>query len=272
MKNIDFKNILKLCRFNLFTSRKVIIGWSIAITSIMTLYMILFPSVKDMGQLKLDNMPQEVLQFVGMEQMSDLSNFTTYYGMIFALILVAISIFSATFAAGLITKEEKTKSIEFLSALAVSRQEIYISKYFTATIAAAIVLTCAVCSTIVCGMINGGETFEIMDIIASAKTTSFTALLFGAIALFLASVSNKTGSGAVASSVIIASYMLGYLGELLGEDAEFLLYFSPFISLSVENAIEMDDKFITTLAVYVAIYVAVLVVGCVAYKKRDLKV
>ncbi len=270
MKKLETRNILKLCRFNLFITRKSILGWSIAITAIMTLYMILFPSIQDMAQLKMDAMPQELLQFVGMEDLSDMGNYTTYYGMIYGIIIIAVSIFSATFAAGLITKEEKTKTIEFLNALAVSRGEIYISKYLTATIGVTIVLTFAILSTIICGYINGGETFQLVDIIASAKTTSFTALFFGAIALFLAAFNPKIGTGTTGSIVVIVCYMLGYLGELLGENAEVLLYFSPFISFSVENSIEMGSKFFATLGVYLLIYILVLIGGYLAYEKRDL--
>ncbi len=269
MRKIEFGNILKLCKFNLFTNRKVIIGWSVAITALMTLYMILFPSIQDMAQLKMEAMPQELLQFVGMEDMSDMANYTTYYGMIYGIILIAVSIFSATFAAGLIVKEEKTKTIEFLNALAVSRGEIYISKYLTATIGVGIVLACAVISTIICGWINGGETFVLWNIITSSKTTSFTALFFGGIALCLAAVSPKLGSGAMVSIVVIISYMLGYLGELLGSNAEILLYFSPFISFSVENSIEMSSKFFATLGVYLLLYIVAFISGYYSYQNRD---
>ncbi len=272
MKNIEVKNIFKLCSFNLMTQRKVIIGWSVAIFSIMTLYMILFPSIQDLAQAKFDAMPQELMQFVGMENMSDMSNYTTYFGMIYNLILVAVSIFSATFSAGLITKEEKTKSIEFLNSLAVSKLEIYISKYFTALIAVAIVLTGAIISTITCGFIGGGESFVLFNIITTAKISSFTALLFGGIAFMLAGVSAKLGTGSVVASVVIASYMLGYLGELLVDKAEWLTYFSPFITLSVTQVVELSNKTMFILAAYILVYVGSLIVGGAVYNKRDLQI
>ncbi len=272
MHNINMKNILKLCQFNLLVSRKAIIGWSIAMFAVMFLYMILFSSVKDIAQTKMEIMPEELMQFVGMEDLSDMSNYTTYYGMIFGLVVVAVSIFSATFSAGLIVKEEKTKSIEFLNSLAVSRTEIYISKYFTSTIAVGAVLTSAIISSIICGFINGGETFDVWAIIGSAKITSFTALIFGAVAFKIAGINANLGTGAVASGVVLASYMTGYLGQLLGEDGAFLLYLSPFISFSVDNAITMSNETIITLIVYLFIYLTSLIAGCIGYNRRDLKI
>ncbi len=272
MKNIELKNIIKLCSFNLLTSKKTIIGWSVAIFCIMTLYMILFPSIQDLAQAKFDAMPQELMQFVGMENMSDMSNYVTYFGMIYNIILVAVSIFSATFSAGLITKEEKTKSIEFLNSLAVSRLEIYISKYITALIAVMAVLIGAIISTIACGFIGGGESFVLADIIAGAKFTSFSALLFGGIGFMFAGVSAKLGTGSVVASVVLASYMLGYLGELLADKAEWLTYFSPFIMLNVAEVIQLSDKTMLSIIVYFLVYVAALIVGGAIYNKRDLQI
>ncbi len=272
MNNIDLKNVLRLCKFNLLTTRKTIIGWSVAILGVMTLYMALFSSIQEMATAKFDVMPEELLQFVGMEDMSDMSNYTSYYGTIFGLILVAVSIFSATFSAGLIIKEEKSKSIEFLNSLAVSRTEIYISKYITATLAVGIVLSCAIISAIVCGYFGGGETFDLMAIISSGKISSFTALIFGAIGFKIAGINANLGTGAVASGVVMVSYMAGYLGQLLGENGELLLYLSPFIMFSVENTIELNEKTAITLAVYIVVYIFSLVAGCVGYNKRDLKI
>ncbi len=272
MKKIDLKNITKLCLFNLSTTKKTIIGWSIAIFSVMTLYMILFPSINEMANLKFEAMPQELLQFVGMTEISDLSDFTAYYSMIFTLVLVAISIFSATFSAGLITKEEKSKSIEFLSSLSVSRNEIYIAKYFTSLIATACIILCAVVSTIACGLINGGETFSLMNIIGSAKITGFSPIFFGGISLAIAGFSSKIGTGSVASGIVLFSYLLGYLGQLVGENGQALLYFSPFISFTVENALKLSSQTIATVAVYMAIYLTSIVVGGFFYKQRDLRI
>ncbi len=270
MKNVDFSNILKLCKFNLTITKKSIIGWTIAIFSIMTLYMIMFSSIQDLAQAKFDAMPKELMQFVGMEDMSDMSDYTTYFGMIYNLILVAVSIFAATYSAGLITKEEKTKSIEFLNSLAVSKTEIYISKYLTSTVAVAIVLTGAILAAIACGFINGGESFSLADIISSAKITSFSALIFGSIGLMLAGINSKIGTGAVASSVVLASYMLGYLGELLGENGEFLLNFSPFITLNVNDVIAFNEQLIYILFIYILVYTVAILLGGVIYRKRDL--
>ncbi|MFI3283676.1 MAG: hypothetical protein R3Y57_01200 [Erysipelotrichaceae bacterium] len=270
MNKISAKNIAKLTKFNLFTTRKVIIGWTVCLFAIMSLYMILFPTVQDIAQVKFELMPTELLQFVGMEDLSDMSNYMNYYGIIYGIILIAISIFATTYSSGLIIKEEKTKSIEFLNSLFVSKTEIFIAKYFTSTIAIALVATACILSVIGCGLINGGETFSLVDVFYSAKITSFTPLLFGVIALMLSGISYRYGTPAISSMVVVTSYMLGYLGQLLGDKAEWLLYFSPFITLSVEKAIALSNETMIMIGVYLFIYLSSIIIGCIAYQKRDL--
>ncbi len=272
MKNIEFKNIFKLCSFNLMTQRKVIVGWSVAIFLIMTLYMILFPFIQDLAQAEFDAMPEELLQFMGMEKFSDMSNYVTYFGMIFNIILIAISIFAATFSAGLITKEEKSKSIEFLNSLSVSRSEIYISKYLTSLIAILIVLTGSILTTIACGFIGGGTTFVLGNIITIAFVSGFAALFFGGIGFMLAGIKSKLGSGSIVSSVVLASYMIGYLGELLTSKADLLTYFSPFVMLNPAEAISFSSTTMLSLIAYVLVYIAALFIGHTIYKKRDLEI
>lgn len=266
------KNIIKLTKFNLYLSRKDIIGWTIAIAAIMILYMILFPSIKDIAQAELEAMPQEILQFMGMEKTTELADYTSYYGMIYGIILIPISIFAATFSAKQINKEEKTKSIEFLNGLAVSRKQIYISKYITSIIAIAIIVVIANLSTIICGNINGGETFKLDKILEAIKLTSFIPIFYGGIAFFLASFSSKTGSGAVASSVVVVTYLTGYLGELLSDKAEFLKNISPFISFGFKNSLDITSQVMNMFWIYLGIYIITVICGKNIYQKRDFKI
>ena len=262
--------IFKLTKFNLYVNRKAILGWSICVGIIMFIYMILYPSIQEMAQAELDAMPEALLQLFGMSKIADLSNYTTYYGMIFDIALIVISVFAATFSANLIVKEEKTKSIEFLSTLSVSKKEIYISKYITSLISISILLFIAVTTVIICGLINGGETFNISDILNSSVITCFTAFFFGGIGIFLAGILKKVQGSSIFCLPIIISYFIGYLAQLLNEDVLFKL--SPFISFNVSNVLILTNDTIVTLIGYIIIYIVLIFTGCLFYNKRDLNV
>ncbi len=272
MNKFSFSSSAKLSWFCIKNNGKQIIGWCTAVFSIMFLYMILFPSVKDMAQIKLDAMPRELLQFVGMEDFADMSNFIAYFGMIFNIILIAVSIFAASFSAGLISKEEKTKTIEFLYALEVSRSEIYVSRLFAALLAVFAVLCSGAISTAVCGTINGGETFIAADFIQIVKISGFTAFFFMAVSLMIAGVSTKIGAPMIGSMTVLVCYLSGYLSRLLGEKGKWLGKLSPFEMLSPKNAIALEKHTIYAIMIYIAISVCFVFIGGVVYRRRDFNI
>ena len=272
MKNFEFSKVKKLFCFDFYNLRKTIIGWTIAIAGIMSLYCFMFPMVQDMASIKFDAMPEDMLQLFGVGAIADMANFVTYFGMIYGLVLVAISIFSATLGSRLIHREEETKSIEFLSSLSVSRVEIYVSKLLVLFASIMIVVACGAILALIAGAMVGGDTFIFMEVVAIIKVSSFTPFFFGVLALGIAGMSYKYGIGSISSMLVLVLYMAGYLGQLLGTNGEFLLYLSPFISFSAENAIALEMKTMVTLGVYFAIATGITYFGGYIYNKRDLKI
>ena len=272
MHKFNISSSLKLAGFDLKKNRKSIIGWCVALFLIMFMYMILFPSMKDVAQMKMDAMPKELLQFFGMEQMAELTNFIGYFGMIFSLILIAISIFSASFSANLIFREEKLKTIEFLYSLEVSRTEIYISKLITAFVASLAAILSAAVGTAVCGFINGGESFVFADFLQILKISGITVFFFMAVSLMLAGLTTRIGVSAVGSMIVLVCYLLGYLSKLLESKADWLVYFSPFELFSPQRALALDSSTMIEYGICFALIVAFVFVGGFAYKRRDFNI
>lgn len=272
MNSFSIKNVGRLTTFELKNSMKKLVSWCIAIFAITFLYMILFPSVKDMAQVKMEAMPKELLQFVGMSDLSDMSNFITYFGMIFNLILIAICIFAATFSAGIVLKEEKEKTIEFLYSLTVSRVEIFVAKFVASLIGVLAVIFSCVDSAAICGLINGGQTFDSSNFLKIITISGWIPLFFMAISLMVAGFSSKIGAQTIGSMAVVLCYVLGYLSELLGENGKWLSYLSPFNVFSPQNALDMNDTTSTALVVYSILSVVFICSGCLKYKKRDFKI
>ena len=272
MSKFNLGASLKLTGFDLRNNRRQIFGWIITIFSVMVLYMILFPSVQDMAKMKIDAMPKEILQLFNMENMSDMSNYIVYFGVVFNLILIALCIFSATFSANIIFREEKTKTIEFLYSLEVSRTEIFVSKLITAFVANLSVLLAATVSTWICGAINGGETFVVIDFLQIIKVSGFCVFFFMAVSLMLVGITTKVGVSAVGSMVVLFCYLLGYLSKLLGTTAEWLIYFSPFELFSPEKATALKSNTLSELGIYFALAVVFVIGGGVVYKRRDFNI
>ncbi len=249
---------------------KAILGWCVAVFGIMFLYMILFPSIQDMANIKLDAMPKELLQFVGLENMSDMNNFVSYFGMIFKLILIAISIFSVTFSSGIISKEEKNKTIEFLYSQKFSRIEIFMSKCFVSYVAVLAVIACATISTLICGFAVGGETFIVEDITSMVGISLITPFFFFIVGSAIAGFSGKIASNMIGSLVVLVSYLIGYLGTLLGEET--LSYFSPFEIFTPTNALNIENDMVVAMIIYFVLSVLLILGSALVYKKRDFSI
>lgn len=272
MSKAALSSALRITAFDLRYNRRQIIGWCAAVFAIMFMYMILFPSMQDIAKVKMEAMPEEFLRFFGMERMSDMSNFIAYFGMVFNLILVAASIFAATFSANLIYKEEKLKTIEFLYSLEVSRSEIYFSKVIAALVSVLAVLLSSAAAAGICGFINGGETFAPADFLQIVKISGFTVVFFMALSLMLAGITAKIGVPAVGSMAVLFCYVVGYLSELLGSKGKWLSYLSPFELLGPDNAVELKSDTVWGLCVYFVLSVLFVLIGARVYRRRDFNI
>ena len=58
------KNIKTLSLFQLKIKRKQIIIWTLVLSAIMFMYMVLFPSLQDLASIKLESLPKEFLQLL----------------------------------------------------------------------------------------------------------------------------------------------------------------------------------------------------------------
>lgn len=269
---MNAKNIVQLTIFHLKTNKKQIFGWTISIFAIMFLYMILFPSVQDMAQVKMEAMPEELMQFMGMDDFSDMSNYMSYFAMIYNMILVAISIFATVLGAGILAKEEKNKTIEFLYSMEISRLEIYVSKFLAAYIGVMVVIIGAAVSTIICGMINGGETFILMDLIQMIKGSSITPFVFLTVGTMIAGGTSKISGGSAGSVLVILCYVLGFLSTMVSDNLSWLKYLSPFEVLSPEVAVELTGEVMATMCGYFVVMVIFAGIGGWIYNKRDFQI
>lgn len=166
-------------------------------------------------------------------------------------------------------KRRKNKTIEYLYALSVTRKEIYVSKLLVALCAVFFVVLSVGIAGIIFGFASGSDTFSMVDMSAVIKITETVPFFFAALGLFLSSLSSKYVSSGLGAGIVMLTYMLGYLGKLLEDKADFLKYFSPFELLSPTNALALSGETYGAFGVIAALTVILLVVASIAYKKRD---
>lgn len=262
-------NIVNLTLVNLKINKKQIIGWGVAIFSIMFLYMILFPSVKDMAQIKMESMPKEIMQFMGVNSFEDMSNYLEYFAMIYNLLLIAISVFAAIFGANIVANEEKNKTLEFTYALKVSRLEIYISKVIATFLGVIFVIIAAAVATIICGLISGGETFDLAKVIMMIKGAGQIPFVYMAIGLMFSAITTKFGGASISSMIVILTYVIGFLSTMVSEGLRWIEWISPFEMLKPNKVTELNADVMLAMSIYAVFMIVCIVVGGFSYNKRD---
>lgn len=261
--------IIELVKLQIKLKRKQIFLWTLIISSIMFMYMILFPYLQDLAQIKLDTLPKEMLQLLGTDSFEDLSNYNNYFSMVYKIIIVAVAVFIATFSSNLICDDEKNSTIEFLYSQPISRTEIYLSKVIVGLIAVITISLSVSLVVVVCGLLVGGDTFNFMNIVKALGASSMVLLLFMSIAITFAGISSKYGVSSVSSFIVLFTYMIGYLGVILEDKAEYLKWFSPFDIYSPSN---IHNQMPLRLLIGLVICILLLSIGLNAYKKRDFNI
>ncbi|MDY4707387.1 MAG: ABC transporter permease subunit [Candidatus Treponema excrementipullorum] len=243
--------------------------WSAVLFGIMSMYMAFFSTMQEMAQVKFEMLPKEYLQLMGVEDISQMGNYVTFFGMIFNILIIIMSIYAVIFSMNLILKEEKNKTIEYLYALSVTRKEIYLSKVLVALCAVFFVVLSVGIAGIIFGFASGSDTFSMVDMSAVIKITGTVPFFFAALGLFLSSLTSKYVSSGLGAGIVMLTYMLGYLGKILEGKADFLKYFSPFELLSPTNALALSGETYGAFGVIAALTVILLILASIMYKRRD---
>lgn len=269
MKKTNTKNIVVLSAFEIKKSKKFLIGFTVIITMIMSLYMFLFDSVKDMASMKLDSLPKEMLNIFNINDIESLASYDGYFAMVFRLILIAISCYMMVFASKIFKKEEEEKTIEFLYSLSVSRKEIFLSKSLTISIVTFLPFLATVTVTSLAALSQNIENFVFSDFLKNASIMYIPVIIYVSIAILLASVLKNNNISALASSFVFTTYIMGYFSKLFGRDADFLKFLSPLHVFSYSGKSEFLPSIAKESLIYLTLSLIIILFSLNFYSKRD---
>lgn len=251
--------------------RKSILIWATTLFFVMAIYMLCFDTMKELAKAKFENLPDEYLQFVGISDIAQMDNYVTFFGMIFNLINIVISIFAITFGIQIIKKEESTKTIEYLYSLPVTRKDIILSKLLLGFVGVLLNVLVVLLSGVLCGLIIGDETFNVVEILAITKLAGIVPFFFLIIGLAVAATFKKNVSSGLGAGIVMLSYMLGYLGNILEDKGEFLKFFSPFELLSPTQILSESSQPYIVFGVLSILMILMILGSFFEYGKRDYK-
>ncbi len=254
-------------------NRKALIIWSVCMFLLILSGMGKYTAYSSggAGSDVFEKMPYTLKALLGMGSF-DVTTISGFFGMMFVYIELAVAIHAVLLGSGIIAKEERDKTTEFLMVKPVSRTNVITSKFFAAFVNLVIVnLVSFVSSLMMVDAYNKGE--DITGNIAVFFVSMFIVqLIFLSLGAALASVMKKPkASGSAAAGILMGSFIVAKITDLT-DKVNVINFLSPFKYFSYKDMV--DGKGIdVTIVVLCIVLVAVFVSSTyLFYKNRDLKV
>ncbi|MFB0920076.1 MAG: ABC transporter permease subunit [Oscillospiraceae bacterium] len=254
-------------------NRKALIIWSVCMFLLILSGMAKYTAYSSGGQnaAVFNEMPYSVKALLGMGSF-DVTTMAGYFGMLFLYIELAVAIHAALLGAGIIAKEERDKTTEFLMIKPVSRKTVITAKLLAAFVNVAVVNIVTLASSVVMvSAYNKGPdlTGEVMLFMLSMFIVQLIFLTLGA--ALAAFMKNPKSSGSFTMGLLLLAFVISKITDLT-DKLNALNVLSPFNYFSYADL--AGGKGLDALIVILsALLIAALAASAyVFYPKRDLTV
>lgn len=268
--------ILNIYLRELKSNRKSLLIWSIAAVLLIIMGMQEFSAGAVPGNGDFNDfvaqMPKSIQNIMGVGVL-DLSIAIDFYGVFYFYISLVAAIHAVILSSGIISKEERDKTVEFLLVKPVSRNRIVTPKLLAAlTNIIVLNLAISVSSYFTVLYYSEGNSEGLLKNIAILMAGLFALeIIFAAVGAFCAAVFKKPKlSASVSTGIMLASFVLSVVLDIWGKDS-FLKYFTPFKYFDAKLLLNNNYNPICTIISVVAV-VALIAGAYYFYNKRDMKI
>jgi ABC-2 type transport system permease protein len=202
----------------------------------------------------------------------DVTKMSGFFAFLFLYLEVTAAIHAALLGSGIIAKEERDKTTEFLMVKPVSRATIITSKLLAALVNIVIVNIVTLFSSIVMvAAYNKGKDIsgEIAMFLLSMFIVQLIFLSLGAV--LAAFMRNSKASGSIAAGLVLTAYFISIITNL-SDRLKFLNLLSPFKYFSYQNIINGNGLSFGIVILSILLVAAFTVSTYFFYPRRDLKV
>lgn len=217
-----------------------------------------------------NKMPYTVKALLGIGSF-DVTTMSGYFAMLFLYIELAASVHAALLGAGIVSKEERDKTSEFLIVKPVSRNTIITSKLLAAFVNIIILnIVTLVSSLSMVVAYNKGKdiSFEIVMFILSMFIVQL--IFFSLGAATAAFMKNSKLSNSFAAGILLAAFVISKITDMT-DKLNFLNVLSPFKYFSYKNLVDGNGL---SIAIVIPSFVLVSILFISTYffyQKRDLR-
>lgn len=218
-----------------------------------------------------EKMPQTLKAVLGIGSF-DVTVMSGFFAFLYPFIALAAGIHAVLLGSGIMAKEERDKTTEFLMVKPVSRTAIITSKFFAALLNVVIVNIVTLLSSVaLAAAYNKGKdvSAEVAVFILGMLIIQLIFLSLGT--LISAFMKNPKGSGAIATAILMGSYVVSKITDITSE-LNILNVLSPFKYFSYKRIVDGNGLDFIVVALSILLIAAFSFSTFLFYRRRDLKV
>lgn len=264
--------IMNIFKRELRANRKALIIWSACLFLLVLSGMGKYTAYSSgSGSEVFDKMPFSLKALLGIGSF-DVTTISGFFAFLFPYIELTAAIHAVLLGSGIIAKEERDKTTEFLMVKPVSRTAIITSKLSAALINVLIVnIVSLLSSLLMIAAYNTGENIngEIITFFVSMLFVQLFFLTLGA--LLSALMKNPKASGSLAAGILFGAYIVSKITDLT-DKVNAINILSPFKYFDFVKIVNGDGLNFIIIILTVLITVVFSALSYVFYLRRDLRV
>lgn len=251
--------------------RKSTIIWTVSLIAIIVIFMSIFPAfsnnAQDVKKLLL-GFPIEVRKALSIS-IDQITSFPGYYSYIFVYVTLCGAIQAMNLGISLLSKENHSKTVDFLLSKPVTRAQIITSKLLAA-------ITCLVITNIVYLISAYGISSVVADKPIDNKlffmisiTLIFVQMIFISLGLIISVIAQRIKSVTFVSlGIVFAFFIIGMFGSIIGDTVS--RYLTPFKYFNPSYIITNASYELPFLITAIAIVIVSVSASYVIYSKKDI--
>lgn len=216
-------------------------------------------------------MPYSLKALLGISSF-DITAMSGFYAFLFPYIEITAAIHATLLGSGIIAKEERDKTTEFLMVKPVSRASIITSKFLAALVNVVIVNAVTLISSILMvATYNKGK--DISGVIAAFLLSMFIVqLIFLSLGAVLSAIlKNAKTSGSLAAGMLFGCYVISKITDLT-DCVNFLNVLSPFKYFNYQNIVSGNGLSVGIVILSILLICVLAMLTYFFYGKRDLRI
>ncbi|MFA6939971.1 MAG: ABC transporter permease subunit [Clostridiaceae bacterium] len=252
-------------------NRKALIIWSICMVLGVMSGMAKYTAYSSGGASSqiFDKIPYSLKALIGMGSF-DVTKISGFFAMLFLYIELPAAIHAVLLGNGIIAKEERDKTTEFLMVKPVSRTVIITSKLLASLVNIVIInLVTLVSCILMVGAYDNGEdiTGEIMIFFLSLFIVQLIFLSLGALLSSL--IKKSKASGSIATGILFGSFIIAKITDLT-DRVNIINVFSPFKYFSYADIVNGKGLSVFATVLSIILIAVFFALTYFFYSKRDL--